>query len=109
MKLISWNVNGLRAVLKKGFLDFLGAESPEVLLLQEVKATPDQVGHDFAADGWEVHWNPAQKKGYSGVATLSRVPVIGVRHGIGLPGQGCTSSHQPWYAPLKRTRCVRRV
>lgn len=86
MKLISWNVNGLRAVLKKGFLGFLGTERPDVLLLQEVKATPDQVEHDFAADGWEVHWNPAQKKGYSGVATLSRVPVLGVRHGIGLSG-----------------------
>jgi len=86
MKLISWNVNGLRAALKKGFLEFLGAERPDVLLLQEVKATPDQVGHDFAADGWVTHWNPARKKGYSGVATLSRVPVLGVRHGIGLPG-----------------------
>jgi len=86
MKLVSWNVNGIRAVLKKGFLDFLEAEKPDLLLLQEVKATPDQVEHDFAAAGWEVHWNPAQKKGYSGVATLSRVPALSVRHGIGLPG-----------------------
>ncbi len=86
MKLISWNVNGIRAVLTKGLLEFLEAEKPDLLLLQEVKATPDQVGHDFAADGWEVHWNPAQKKGYSGVATLSRIPVIDVHCGIGLPG-----------------------
>ncbi len=86
MKLISWNVNGLRAVLKKGFLEFLGAERPDLILLQEVKATPGQVEHDFAADGWAVHWNPAQKKGYSGVATLSRVPALSVRHGMGMPG-----------------------
>ncbi|MCB1207137.1 MAG: exodeoxyribonuclease III [Verrucomicrobiae bacterium] len=86
MKLISWNVNGIRAVLKKGFLDFLAAEQPDLILLQEVKAEPGQVDHDFAAEGWEVQWNSAQKKGYSGVATLSRVPSLSVRHGIGLPG-----------------------
>lgn len=84
MKLISWNVNGIRAVMNKGFLDFVEAESPDLLLLQEVKATPDQVGHDFAAAGWEVHWNPAEKKGYSGVATLGRVPALSVGHGIGI-------------------------
>lgn len=86
MKLISWNVNGIRAVLKKGFLDFLESENPDLVLLQEVKATHDQLEHDFAAAGWEVHWNPAQKKGYSGVATLCRVPALSVRHGMGLPG-----------------------
>lgn len=84
MKLISWNVNGIRAVLKKGFLEFLESEEPDLVLLQEVKAHPEQVEHNFAADGWEVHWNPAEKKGYSGVATLSRIPVISARHGIGL-------------------------
>lgn len=86
MKLISWNVNGIRAVLKKGFLDFLEAERPDLLLLQEVKANREQVEHDFEAAGWEVHWNPAQKKGYSGVATLGRTPVLSVRHGIGMEG-----------------------
>lgn len=84
MKLISWNVNGFRAVLKKGFLEFLAAEGPDLVLLQEVKAEPGQVDHDFAAEGWEVHWNAAEKKGYSGVAVLSRIPALSVRHGIGI-------------------------
>lgn len=83
MKLISWNVNGIRAVLKKGFLDFLDAEKPDVILLQEVKANRDQVDHDFAAAGWEVEWNAAEKKGYSGVATLSRHPILSTTFGIG--------------------------
>ena len=86
MKLISWNVNGIRAVLKKGFLEFLDEHQPDLVLLQEVKATPDQVEHDFTGAGWDIHWNPAQKKGYSGVATLGRIPALSVRHGIGLPG-----------------------
>lgn len=86
MKLISWNVNGIRAVLKKGFLDFLEEQRPDLILLQEVKANQDQVEHDFAAAGWDICWNGAQKKGYSGVATLSRTPALSVRHGMGLPG-----------------------
>ena len=86
MKLISWNVNGIRALLKKGFLDFLEAQRPDLLLLQEVKANHDQVEYDFAAAGWEVCWNGAQKKGYSGVAILSRTAALSVRHGMGLPG-----------------------
>jgi exodeoxyribonuclease-3 len=84
MKLISWNVNGLRAVMKKGFLEFLEAERPDLVLLQEVKAHPEQVEHDFSAEGWEVHWNPAEKKGYSGVTTLTRTPALSARHGIGI-------------------------
>lgn len=86
MKLISWNVNGIRAVLKKGFLDFLEEQRPDLILLQEVKANQDQVEHDFAAAGWDICWNGAQKKGYSGVATFSRTPALSVRHGMGLPG-----------------------
>jgi exodeoxyribonuclease-3 len=86
MKLISWNVNGIRAVLKKGFLEFLEEQRPDLILLQEVKANQDQVEHDFAAAGWDICWNGAKKKGYSGVATLSRTPALSVRHGMGLPG-----------------------
>lgn len=103
MKLISWNVNGIRAVLKKGFLDFLEAEQPDLLLLQEVKASREQVEHDFAAAGWEVHWNPAQKKGYSGVATLSRLPALSVRSGFGIDlhdteGRVLATEHPDFFA-----------
>lgn len=83
MKLISWNVNGIRAVLKKGFEDFVNEHQPDVLLLQEVKASPEQVELPFFVDDWSVHWNPAIKKGYSGVATFSRKPVISTRAGMG--------------------------
>lgn len=84
MKMISWNVNGIRAVLGKGFLEFLESESPDIVLLQEVKAMRSQVEHDFESAGWEVHWNPAVKKGYSGVAILTRHPALSVAPGIGI-------------------------
>ena len=64
VKLISWNVNGLRAVLKKNFLDYLKEESPDVLCLQETKCWPDQVEAVWEGEGgYETHWNWAEKKG----------------------------------------------
>ena len=70
MKFISWNVNGIRAVLGKGFLDFVKKEKPDLLSLQEVKAEPAQV--DLKIPGYEIFWNPATKKrGYAGTAILS--------------------------------------
>jgi len=84
MKLISWNVNGIRAVLKKGFLDFLGEHQPDVLLLQEVKAERDQVDVDFKSGGWDISWNAAEKKGYSGVAAFIRLPILSESLGIGI-------------------------
>jgi exodeoxyribonuclease-3 len=80
MKLISWNVNGLRAVLKKGFLGFVQAEAPDVLCLQEIKAQPEQV--TLALDGYRQFWNPAEKKGYSGTLILSRHEPLSVLYGM---------------------------
>jgi exodeoxyribonuclease-3 len=102
MKLISWNVNGIRAVLKKGFIDFLELHQPDMILLQEVKASPDQVEVAFEETGWDVHWNPAMKKGYSGVATFSKVPVLSSRLGIGWPehdqeGRVVTTEHEDFF------------
>ena len=70
MKLVSWNVNGLRACLKKGFLDFLAGCDADVVCLQEVRARPEQVATEFP--GFTMHWNPARKPGYSGTAILTR-------------------------------------
>jgi len=84
MKIISWNVNGIRAVLKKGFLEFLDEHDPDLILLQEVKASPDQLDLSFEDSGWEVHWNPAVKKGYSGVATLSKKSALSAQIGLGI-------------------------
>mgnify|MGYP001813675705 FL=1 len=75
MKLVSWNVNGLRACLGKGFLDFATASDADVICLQEVRALPEQV--DFDLPGYTMLWNPALKRGYSGTAMLTRrVPLV---------------------------------
>ena len=82
MKLVSWNVNGIRAVMKKGFLDFVKKEAPEVLCIQETKAHPDQV--DEMLQDYEHFWNSAEKKGYSGTAVFSKKPPLSVSYGIGI-------------------------
>ncbi|MGH1362475.1 MAG: exodeoxyribonuclease III [Calditrichia bacterium] len=82
MKLISWNVNGIRAVLKKGFLDFVAKEKPDILCLQEVKAMKEQV--ELELPGYEQFWNSAVKKGYSGVAIFSRITPLSVQNGLGI-------------------------
>lgn len=80
MKLISWNVNGIRAVLKKGFLDFVKKENPDILCIQETKAHPDQV--DEVLKDYEHHfWNSAEKKGYSGTAVFSKIKPVSVMYG----------------------------
>lgn len=84
MKLISWNVNGLRAVLKKNFLQFLADEAPDILCLQETKCSPDQVEPVWPS-AYEAHWDSAEKKGYSGAAILTRHAPIRVTQGIGIP------------------------
>ncbi|MBI3992237.1 MAG: exodeoxyribonuclease III [Candidatus Lambdaproteobacteria bacterium] len=83
MKLVSWNVNGIRAVLKKGFLDYLRAESPDILCVQETKAWPEQV--ELELPGYQQFWDSAQKKGYSGTAVFSRRQPQRVRYGLGQP------------------------
>jgi exodeoxyribonuclease III len=82
MKLISWNVNGIRAVLKKGFRDFLAAEDADVVCVQETKAHPDNV--EAMWPGYEAHWNWGEKKGYSGVLTLTKEKPLSVARGIAL-------------------------
>lgn len=83
MKLISWNVNGLRAVLKKNFLEFLEAEKPDVLCLQETKCSPDQVEQLWPAH-YTTYWNSAVKPGYSGTAIFTRHRPIQVTPHLGI-------------------------
>jgi exodeoxyribonuclease-3 len=83
MQLISWNVNGLRAALKKGFRDFLAEAQPDVLCLQETKLSAELVDQ-FEFEGYpHRYWNCAEKKGYSGTALFSREEPIRVQYGIG--------------------------
>ncbi len=86
LRVTTWNVNGLRAALRKGFADQLDRLAPDVLLLQEVRATPEQLPEPWAQPpGWHVTWHPAQKLGYAGTAVWSRMPhrvvATGLAHG----------------------------
>ncbi|MDH5753117.1 MAG: exodeoxyribonuclease III [Deltaproteobacteria bacterium] len=81
VKLVSWNVNGIRSALGKGFLEFVAGFGPDVLCLQETRAEPEQVGMDL--NGYHAYWNPAQKKGYSGTALFSRLEPLSITTGPG--------------------------
>ena len=81
MKIFSWNVNGIRAVINKGFVDFVRKEKPDILCVQETKATPEQV--DLRLDGYNnVYWHSAEKKGYSGTAIFSKIKPLDVKYDI---------------------------
>jgi exodeoxyribonuclease-3 len=83
MRITTWNVNGLRSALKKGFGDCLAQVAPDVLLLQEVRSLPDQLPEEWVQPiGWQVHWHSAQKKGYAGTAVWSRRPMELVATGL---------------------------
>lgn len=84
-RLLSWNVNGIRAIYKKGFLDWFKKENPDILCLQETKAHPDQLMDELRnVNEYESHFSSAEKKGYSGVVTYTKEKPINVRHGIGI-------------------------
>lgn len=85
MKLLSWNVNGVRAALGKGLLDWMDAAKADVVCLQEVKATPGDVQGVVWPKGYELVWNAAQKKGYSGTALFMRTKPLSVALGLGSP------------------------
>lgn len=100
MKLISWNVNGLRACMGKGFLDFFNSIDADVVCLQETKLQPDQISLELP--GYEQFWNSAVKKGYSGTAIFTRIPPLSVSYGIGSSahddeGRAITAEFEDFY------------
>lgn len=100
MKLISWNVNGLRAVVGKGFCDIFNELDADVVSLQETKIQAGQI--DLAFPGYEAMFNYAERKGYSGTAVYSRVPVLSHTVGIGIPehdteGRVITVEYEQFY------------
>jgi len=99
VKLISWNVNGLRACLNKGFMNFFEQAGADVFCIQETKMQPDQA--ELTLPGYLQYWNSAQKKGYSGTAVFTRREPLSVRYGIGIPehdGEGrCITLEYPEY------------
>ena len=85
MKLISWNVNGVRAVVKKGFLDWLELAQPDILCLQETKAHVDQLAAEILTDhGYHTFWHSGERRGYSGVATFCKDEPFYVQEGLGI-------------------------
>ncbi|HRE80943.1 MAG TPA: exodeoxyribonuclease III [Opitutaceae bacterium] len=84
MKLISWNVNGIRACIKKGFLDYMAAVDADVICLQETKSHPGDVQHVAWPGNYQVTWNSAAKKGYSGTAIFTRVKPKAISVNIGV-------------------------
>ena len=85
MKLLSWNVNGIRAAVKKGFLEYLEDENPEIICIQETKAHKEQLTSEILEDhGYFTYWHSGQKKGYSGVATFCKEEPLYIQEGIGI-------------------------
>lgn len=82
MKLISWNVNGIRACLNKGFLDFFNEEKADIFCIQETKMQEGQV--ELKLEGYYQYWNSAEKKGYSGTAIFTKIKPLNVSYGIGI-------------------------
>lgn len=99
MKLISWNVNGLRACVSKGFFEFLQSENPDMMCLQETKLQPEQAPE---VNDYYDYWNSADKKGYSGTAIFSKTEPISVSYGIGIDehdheGRVITAEYENFY------------
>lgn len=82
MKLVSWNVNGLRACVKKGFLDYFEEVNADMFSVQEIKLQEGQI--DLALDGYYQYWNYAEKKGYSGTAIFTKEKPLSVKYGVGI-------------------------
>lgn len=82
MKLVSWNVNGLRAVMKKGFMDYVKEVDADIISLQEIKLQEGQI--ELELEGYHKYWNYAVKKGYSGTAVFTKVKPISERYGLGI-------------------------
>ena len=100
MRLVTWNVNGLRACLGKGFLDFAARADADVICLQETKLQPHQI--ELELPGYELYWNSAEKKGYSGTAVFTRIKPLSVTCGIGIPehdteGRVITVEYEDFY------------
>ena len=82
MRLISWNVNGLRACVQKGFLDYFNSVNADVFCIQESKLQEGQIELDLP--GYEQYWNYAEKKGYSGTAIFTKKKPLSVKYGLGI-------------------------
>ena len=95
MKIVSWNVAGFRACLKKGFADFFNEVNADVVCLQEVKALESQI--EFHPEGYELYLNPAERKGYSGTLVYTRIKPLNVTYGNDNEGRVITLEFNDFY------------
>ena len=100
MKLISWNVNGFRSCLEKGFAEFFNTQDADFFCIQETKMQKGQA--EFAPEGYLQYWNSAEKKGYSGTAIFTKHQPLSVQYGIGIPehdteGRAITLEYEKFY------------
>ena len=100
MKIISWNVNGFRAALGKGFSEFFLGENADIFCIQETKMQPGEA--EFAPEGYYQYWNSAEKRGYSGTAVFTKREPISANYGIGIPehdteGRAITLEFEDFY------------
>ena len=94
MKLISWNVNGLRACMKKGFEEYFKEVDADIFCVQETKLQEGQI--DFQPEGYECYWNYAEKKGYSGTAVFTKKKPLEVVYGIGIDSMTMRAELSRW-------------
>lgn len=102
MKIVSWNVNGIRAVMKKGFIDYMKELDADIICLQETKAHPEQVDSQIEKLSYKhKYWNSAERPGYSGVAIFSKTEPLSIKYGIGHPvdneGRVITAEYDKFY------------
>jgi len=90
MKIVSWNVNGIRAIVKKGFLDYLKTENPDIIAIQEIKAKEKQLPNEVhSPEGYYSYFNPAKRPGYSGTAIYSKIEANSINKGFGIEKFDC--------------------
>ena len=111
MKLISWNVNGIRACLTKGFSDFFNQINADIFCIQETKCQPEQVELEFK--GYKSYWNSAERKGYSGTAIFTKKEPLKATYGIGIEehdkeGRVITLEYEEFYIVTIYTPNVKR-
>ena len=94
MRLISWNVNGIRACVKKGFLDVFYCLDADIFCVQETKVQAGQIELDLP--GYDQYWSYAEKKGYSGTAIFTRIPPLAASFNLGIPEHDTEGRWSPW-------------
>ena len=104
MKIVSWNVNGIRACVKKGFLEYFQQVNADIFCLQETKLQAGQI--ELHLEGYEQYWNYAEKKGYSGTAVFTKQKPLSVKYGVGDMMGKRRAEFSPWNMNILFSKCL---